>query len=80
MTCACYTLVLAATVVVSLTHDNHFGWKGSMSDQEFQNTVDAMASLRDELISSPELARAYLVEAGILPTARSVDEHISQDA
>jgi hypothetical protein len=37
-----------------------------MSDKEFENTVQAMASLRDELTSSPERARAYLVEAGIL--------------
>ena len=50
-----------------------------MSDEEFQNTVDAMESLRDELTSSPERARAYLVEAGILPPDRN-DQHLPQDA
>ena len=52
-----------------------------MSDQEFQNTVEAMASLRDELISSPERARAYLVEAGILPPdGEGADQRQPQDA
>jgi len=52
-----------------------------MSDKEFKSTVEAMASLRDELTSSPEKARAYLVEAGILPPdGNVVDQHPSQDA
>lgn len=37
-----------------------------MSDQELKNTIDAMTSFRNELTSSPEKARAYLIEAGIV--------------
>jgi hypothetical protein len=52
-----------------------------MSDQEFQNTVEAMASLRDELTSSPERARAYLIEAGILlPNGEVAEQRQPQNA
>jgi hypothetical protein len=52
-----------------------------MSDQEFRNTVEAITSLRDELTSSPERARAYLVEAGILPPdGEGTDQRPPQDA
>ena len=37
-----------------------------MSDQELKNTIDAMTSFRNELTSSREKARAYLIEAGII--------------
>lgn len=53
----------------------------SMSDQEFQNTLVALESLRAELVSSPEKARAYLIEAGILsPDGEVVDLRQTQDA
>jgi hypothetical protein len=37
-----------------------------MSDQDLQNTNEAMARLQQDLTSSPEKALEFLVEAGIV--------------
>jgi hypothetical protein len=37
-----------------------------MSNEELARSQAAMAKLREELVASPEKARAFLVEAGIV--------------
>jgi hypothetical protein len=37
-----------------------------MSDEELAKTLAALAKARAELVGSPEMALAFLVEAGIL--------------
>ena len=51
-----------------------------MSNEELARTLASMDKLREELVSSPEKARAFLVEAGIVTPDGKLTAPYRQDA
>jgi len=51
-----------------------------MSDEDLQETIEAMKKLREEVTSSPEKALAFLVELGTHTPNGELHPNYSQDA
>jgi len=51
-----------------------------MSNEDLQKTRDALAALQKEFTSSPEKARAFLVESGFLTPDGKLTEPYRQGA
>ena len=51
-----------------------------MSNEELKRTREAMKSLTAELVASPEKARAFLVEAGIVTPSGELTEPYKRSA
>jgi hypothetical protein len=60
-----------------------FAWADEgdeMSNEDLQKTRDALAALQKEFTSSPEKARAFLVESGFLTPDGKLTEPYRQGA
>jgi hypothetical protein len=51
-----------------------------MSNEELERTIDALRSVTAELAASPEKARAFLVEMGLITAEGQLTENYKQGA